>query len=157
MDVSYHKDERNVYQTIREVIAASPQHVFSYLGTEGISQWFEELSFSETESGKKLIFDLGDGTFEEMEVLVYEMPGRIGFTWDVGEVYFTLEPADNETELKLEQRLPFEFGHIAQDFTGWQFQVKNLKHISETGQQATFDDEAFKEQMRMTSETLELD
>lgn len=141
MQVSYHSKDDNAYQKVMIEIDSSPEHIFNYLGTtDGIKQWFPELSFQGTE---KLIFDLGDETYEEMEVLRYQQPDFIHFTWDEGEVEILLEGDKSKTQLVLNERLPFSFETIAQDFTGWQFQVRNIKHIAEHGETKTLNMQQF--------------
>ncbi|MBY8909057.1 hypothetical protein ACBR55_10300 [Salinicoccus roseus] len=52
MEIFYDKDENNAYQTIRAEIDATPEAIFSYIGTtEGIRQWFPQLSFRQDETG----------------------------------------------------------------------------------------------------------
>lgn len=134
MKIAYDKDKQASYQSLEIEINAGTENVFFYLGTTaGISQWFPQLSFSKERESHKLFFDLGDGTFEEMEVREYDEPETIGFTWDVGYVKLSLREDGENTVLTLEEKLPFEFETISQDFTGWQFQIQNIKHISETG------------------------
>lgn len=72
-------------------------------------------------------------------------PNAIGFKWDIGYVRIILENSRGKTMLTLEERLPFEFKNIPRDFSGWQFQVRNIKHISETGQPQDMNQVDFKE------------
>ncbi|KKK33543.1 hypothetical protein WN59_12435 [Salinicoccus sediminis] len=157
MKTVYSKDQEAAYQTLSLTIEAAPRDIFHYLGTtEGISQWFPQLAFSTEDNILKLIFDLGDGNYEEMTVEEYDEPNAIGFTWDTGYVRLILEPDGQNTILTLEERLPFEFGNIPQDFTGWQFQVRNIKHISETGSPKEMGDADFKEQEAKAAKELDL-
>lgn len=147
MKAVYSKDKQAAYQTLSIEIEGAPKEIFYYLGTtEGITQWFPELAFTKEENNHKLIFDLGDGDYEEMEVQEYHEPNVIGFTWDIGYVRMVLEESGENTMLTFEERLPFEFETIARDFTGWQFQVKNIKHISETGEAKDMDAVDFREE-----------
>ena len=39
--------------------------------------------------------------------------------------------------------MPFEFDHVAEDFTGWQLQIENLKSVAETGEQKAMEQSMF--------------
>lgn len=156
MEIFYDKDENNAYQTIRAEIDATPEAIFSYIGTtEGIRQWFPQLSFRQDGNRHQLLFDLGDDKYEEMDVLIHEAPEHLRFTWDTGEVDMQLKSTGYYTELIFEEKLPYEFGTVAQDFTGWQFQVGNIKHIAETGEPRPSEDHDFKAAEDKVAEALE--
>ncbi|WP_342387573.1 hypothetical protein [Salinicoccus bachuensis] len=156
MEIFYQKDENNAYQTIRTEIDATKERIFNYIGTtEGIRQWFPQLSFRKTGDEHQLLFDLGDEKYEEMDVLVHEEPEHIRFTWDIGEVDMRLKSSGYYTELIFEERLPYAFGPVTQDFTGWQFQVENIKHIAETGEPRPPEDHDFKVEEDKVAEALE--
>lgn len=154
MQVSYHTKDNNAYQKVMIEINSSPEHIFAYLGTtKGIKQWFPELSFKGTE---KLMFDLGNEEFEEMEILRYQNPNFIHFTWDKGEVEILLDGDENKTQLVLNERLPFSFETIPQDFSGWQFQVRNIKHIAEHGVPKELDKQKFEAVQKEIEKNLKL-
>lgn len=147
MKTKYDKDQKSYYQTIQTEIAAETETVFEYLGTtNGISKWFPELSFNKNHSTHTLIFDLGNGSYEEMNVISYQNPRHIKFTWDIGTVEFKLEPDGDKTLLTFHEALPHEFGHISKDFTGWYFQMVNVKHLIENGETKPMDMTLFKNQ-----------
>ncbi|MFD2829125.1 hypothetical protein [Corticicoccus populi] len=155
MDKQYKKSVSAYHQTLRTEINSRPETVFEYLGTtKGISQWFPELSFKETDNGLKLLFDLGDGTFEEMDVLIYEPSSRIKFTWDIGEVDITLKENNDQTIFTLQEKMPLEFERTADDFTGWRFQVGNVKHLIEEGYTQPFDRDQIKIEEQKLQEKL---
>lgn len=148
MRADYNTDDYNAYQTIEIEIDAAAEEIFHYISTtEGIRQWFPELTFDDEPWPEKLVFDLGDGEWEYMDILEFSYKNRITFTWDVGDVTIELDEFDSgRTLLTLKERLPFRFENIARDFTGWYFQVQNIKHISETGNPQELDMEVFKKQ-----------
>ncbi len=157
MKAIYSKDNEAAYQRLSLAIEAAPDEIFYYLGTtEGIRQWFPQLSFLKENETHKLIFDLGDSEFEKMEVSEYNAPKTIGFTWDVGYVRLGLKEIGQNTEFTLEERLPFEFEDIPRDFTGWQFQVQNIKHISETGHPKDMNSIDFKTEEKKVADQLNL-
>lgn len=156
MEIFYQKDENNAYQTIRTEIDATKEQIFNYIGTtEGIRQWFPQLSFRQDGNSHQLLFDLGGEKYEEMDVLVHEEPEHIRFTWDIGEVDMRLKSSGYYTELIFEERLPYAFGPVPQDFTGWQFQVENIKHIAETGEPRPSEGHDFKAAEDKVAEALE--
>lgn len=72
MNVNYRTDETHAYQTIDVSIHSHKSHVFKLLGTtEGIKQWFPELSFEEERAGSQLIFDLGNNEYEYAKITDY--------------------------------------------------------------------------------------
>lgn len=158
MKAVYNTDHNTAYQTLEIEINATPEEIFYYIGTtDGIRQWFPELTFEDEPKPDMLLFDLGDGYIESMDVEEYYEPRHIGFTWDVGYVKIDLAGGgDGQTLLTLNERLPFEFESIARDFTGWYFQVQNIKHISETGEPDSMDMDNFKKVEAEVEEKLKL-
>src|SRR5690625_2674192 len=154
MQVSYHTKDNNAYQKVMIEINSSPEHIFTYIGTTtGIKQWFPELSFQGME---RLIFDLGNEEFEDMEILRYQSPDFIHFTWGTGEVEILLDGNENKTQRVLNERLPFSFETIPQDFSGWQFQVRSIKHIAEYGVPEKLDKQKFEAVQKEIEKNLKL-
>ena len=57
MAIQYAKDKSGVYQTINLKIKSDVHRIFDYLSTtEGIQQWFPQLSFQERIEGGKMLF-----------------------------------------------------------------------------------------------------
>ena len=148
MRADYNTDDYNAYQTIEIEIDATAENTFHYIGTaEGIKQWFPELTFDDEPRPEKLVFTLGDGDWEYMDVLEFSDKKRIIFTWHAGDIQMELDELDNgKTVLTLKERLPLTFENIVRDFTGWYFQAQNIRKISETGEPQELDEEAFKNQ-----------
>lgn len=129
------KHENTAQQILQSTIHASKETIFQYLATtEGISQWFPQLSFKQEDNQLYLLFDMGDGTFEKMKVYELKKDEKIVFEWAGGDVAFQLSDTDEGTLLKLKETLPLSFGTVSQDFTGWYFHMGNIKRISETGE-----------------------
>ncbi|MFH4875614.1 SRPBCC domain-containing protein [Staphylococcus cohnii] len=134
MAIQYAKDQSGIYQTINLKIKSDAHSIFDYLSTtEGIQQWFPQLSFQERVEGGKMLFHLDDSEDLEMRITHFEANKRIGFTWDIGKVKFELYEHQSYVELIFYEYLPFEFPHITLDFAGWQFQIESIKNIAETG------------------------
>lgn len=128
------KNENNAQQILQSTIQASKETIFHYLATtEGISQWFPQLSFKQKGTQLYLLFDMGDGTFEEMKVFEFKKDEKIVFEWAGGEVAFQLADANEGILLTLTEKLPLSFETISQDFSGWYSHMGNIKRISESG------------------------
>src|SRR5699024_8986670 len=145
MKTEYRTDEYNAYQAIEIEINAKPEDVFYFFGTtEGSKKWFPELTFEDETRPEKLFFEQSDGTYEHLYILDYLEPKRLMFTWDPGDVQFQIHEIDeNRVTVTFKERMPLAFKGIVKDFTGWHFQIENLKHISENGELKEMDDEAF--------------
>lgn len=135
MTIQYAKDQQGVYQTITVNISNGAHHIFKYLSTtEGIQQWFPQLSFQERAVGGKVYFHIAESENIEMRITHFEENKVIGFTWDIGKVRFELYEHPSYVALIFYEYLPFEFPHTALDFAGWQFQLESIKNIAETGE-----------------------
>lgn len=134
IEKNYSKDSSKAQQILSTIIQADKKTVFHYLATtDGISNWFPQLSIDEEENEKLVLFDMGDGTFEKMALLDYSTNEHISYEWAAGHVEFHLEDASAGTKLTLTETLPIDFNALAQDFTGWYVQMQNVKSVSETG------------------------
>lgn len=136
----YSKDSKNAYQILKTIIQADKSTVFRYLSTtDGISNWFPQLSINAKENKGFLLFDLGDDTFEKMSLLDFKTDENIAFEWTSGKVEFHLEETEDGTKLILKETLPLDFNAIPQDFTGWFVQMTNIKSVLETNSVADLD------------------
>ena len=134
MEAQYSKDGQGVYQTLKINIDADKEAIFNYLSTtEGIQQWFPQLSFETREVHGKMYFHLEEEDDLEMTITHFEENKVVGFTWDIGTVKFELNRKNQQTELTFIEYLPFEFPNIILDFAGWQFHMESIKSIAETG------------------------
>ena len=148
IEKQYSKDETHVKQKLSVKIDADKKEIFHYLATtEGISLWFPQLSIED----KLVLFDMGDGIFEKMQLLDYQTNDHISYEWATGQIKFRLEDATDGTHLILEETLPVDFAAIPEDFTGWFVQMQNIKSVAETGSSATINREeilAVKEEIK---------
>lgn len=142
---NYKKSETSAKQVLKTIIQAEAKTVFHYLATtEGISNWFPQLSIDLTDEEQALLFDLGDGTFEKMALLDYSTNEQISYEWASGRVEFHLEKVDNGTQLILTETMPLDFKGLPYDFAGWYVQMQNVKSVSETGEPAKINKEEIK-------------
>lgn len=148
IEKQYSKDETHVKQKLSVKIDADKKEIFHYLATtEGISLWFPQLSIED----KLVLFDMGDGIFEKMQLLDYQTNDHISYEWATGQIEFKLESATDGTQLIVEETLPVDFAAIPEDFTGWFVQMQNIKSVAETGSSATINREeilAVKEEIK---------
>jgi uncharacterized protein YndB with AHSA1/START domain len=139
MEVSYNKSNEGVTQTINIQINDHVATVFHYLSTtEGIQQWFPQLVIKEHKTQGEMQFVMDEATANQTMTITDFVEGKvIGYTWDIGNVRFDLQEQGDQTRLTFTEYLPFEFPHIVLDFTGWQFQIGNVRQLIESG--ATLD------------------
>ncbi|MDN5906992.1 MAG: hypothetical protein L0H33_01325, partial [Staphylococcus equorum] len=82
MEAQYSKDGQGVYQTLKINIDADKEAIFNYLSTtEGIQQWFPQLSFETREVHGKMYFHLEEEDDLEMTITHFEENKVVGFTW----------------------------------------------------------------------------
>ena len=81
METQYSKDGQGVYQTLQIDIDGDKETIFNYLSTtEGIQQWFPQLSFEKREVNGKMYFHLEEEDDLEMTITHLEENKTIGFT-----------------------------------------------------------------------------
>lgn len=151
----YDTDATYAFQTLTIDIQASNKIVFQHLATtEGISQWFPQLSLTQKDDETFVQFDMGDGTFEKMSLLDYTTDEHIAFEWATGKVEFYLEETKEGTNLTLKETLPIDFKALPQDFTGWYVQLKNIQATIETGSQEKIDPNEIKQVRTQVTEEI---
>ena len=85
-----------------------------------LQQWFEELRMGETGKGGKLIFDMGDGKTEELEITDYEEARILAFQWWDDHVRFEVEQEnDGKSMLRLVETIQRITPQTAKDLAGW--------------------------------------
>ncbi|MDQ6419445.1 SRPBCC family protein [Paenibacillus sp. LHD-117] len=98
----------------------APQEVWAYLtDNDKLSKWFSELRVAELRKGGLLTFDMGDGTFEEMNILDYEEGSVLEYTWGEDIVRFELSPSGEGTRLLLIEKISALTPHTPKDLAGW--------------------------------------
>lgn len=85
-----------------------------------LRQWFDELHISETGKGGKLIFDMGDGSIEELQIIDYEEGRVLAFEWWGDAVRFEVEKDGNGGSiLRLIETIQQITPQTAKDLAGW--------------------------------------
>ena len=82
-------------------------------------KWFSELKIQELTEGGKLLFDMGNGFYEEMTITEVKIPTVWEFTWDKNLVRFNLSENAEGTHLVLKEYMKEVTEHTARDIAGW--------------------------------------
>lgn len=150
----YSKSPDSSQQTLSIVIDAPPKKVFETLATtNGISSWFPELSFK---NAGTILFDMGDGNVEPLEVYEFKSNERLAFDWFSGTITVHLNAYDGKTKLTFNEVVPETFQNISRDFAGWDAHMTNIKDVVETGNVEELDMDAFNEQQNKIETELAL-
>lgn len=85
-----------------------------------LQKWFSELRVDELRVGGLIKFDMGDGTFEEMEILELKTNSLLEYTWGEDIVRFELEQEGEEgCQLVLIEKVKEITDHTPKDLAGW--------------------------------------
>ncbi|MBT2688708.1 SRPBCC family protein [Bacillus sp. ISL-47] len=84
-----------------------------------LKKWFPELQADELKKGGAFKFDMGDGSFEEMEILGFEQLAILEYTWGDDIVRFELDEENGRTKLKLIEKINEITDHTPRDLAGW--------------------------------------
>jgi len=70
------------------------EKIWSYLtDNEKLVKWFSELRIEDLRPGGRILFDMQDGTFEEMEIFELEPLKALEFAWGEDRVRFCIRTA----------------------------------------------------------------
>jgi uncharacterized protein YndB with AHSA1/START domain len=98
----------------------SVDEVWSYLThNQKLSQWFSELRVKELQKGGYIEFDMGDGSFEKMEILDYKENSKLEYTWGNDVVRFELSPEEEGCQLVMIESIKTITEHTPRDLAGW--------------------------------------
>ncbi|MFS0672238.1 SRPBCC family protein [Ornithinibacillus sp. 179-J 7C1 HS] len=84
-----------------------------------LSLWFDELRVAELKKGGYLTFNMGDGSFERMDIIDFEEQSIIEFTWDDNLVRFELIEESGGCNLVLIERINEITEQTMKDLAGW--------------------------------------
>ena len=84
-----------------------------------LQKWFTELEVESLEEGGKILFDMQDGTFEEMTITSLSEPSVLEYTWDKNLVRFDLTPSEIGTHLVFKETITEVTEHTPRDIAGW--------------------------------------
>lgn len=98
----------------------APEDVWAYLtDNDRLKAWFSELRVEELGKGGRLTFDMGDGSFETMDILDYEEGSVLEYAWGEDVVRFELSPSGDGTRLLLTEKISALTPHTPKDLAGW--------------------------------------
>lgn len=86
---------------------------------EQLAKWFPELKVNDLRKGGKILFDMQDGTFEEMEIVDLEAPEVLEFTWGEDRVRFELGGEPGGCRLLMIEKIREMTDHTPKDLAGW--------------------------------------
>lgn len=86
---------------------------------EKLETWFPELKADELREGGYIKFDMGDGTFEKMEILELTDEAVLEYTWGEDIVRFELAEEPNGCRLVLIEKINKLTDHTPRDLAGW--------------------------------------
>ncbi|WP_314591795.1 SRPBCC family protein [Paenibacillus terrigena] len=96
------------------------KEVWAYLtDNEKLQKWFSELRVEALREGGRILFDMQNGTFEEMTITSYEHNAVLAFTWGEDAVRFELHPAQEGTLLVMKETIHRITPHTPRDLAGW--------------------------------------
>ena len=115
------KSENNVLTALYErTINHSVDDVWAYLTENNkLQQWFSELEIQELKTDGEILFDLGDGNFERMQITEFVPKEIFAFTWDKNTVRFELEARESSCLLVFKEYLHEVTEHTPKDLAGW--------------------------------------
>ncbi|EUJ51745.1 SRPBCC domain-containing protein [Paenilisteria rocourtiae] len=110
--------------------------------TKGFAQWFPELSIGEPGVDGLILFDFGNGEYEEMTITVYEPQSILEYTWDKNMVRFELVGQDNKIKLRFTEEINEKTTHTPRDISGWHMCLEKIQGILE-GKEVSFTEDEF--------------
>lgn len=113
--------ENNIYTvTFERTIKHSVEEVWAMLTeNEKLNLWFDELKVEDLREGGRILFDMQDGTYEEMRITELKVPEVLEFTWGEDIVRFELSKNHNGCTLRLIEMLQVLTAHTPRDIAGW--------------------------------------
>ena len=84
-----------------------------------LQSWFSELKVDGLHKGGRILFDMGDGTFEEMTITDFSEHAVLEYTWADDKVRFELTPEPNGCKFLLIETLTKLTEHTPRDLAGW--------------------------------------
>ncbi|MFD1134848.1 SRPBCC family protein [Paenibacillus urinalis] len=86
-----------------------------------LKEWFPELEVKELGTGGMILFDMQDGTYEEMPILDYVEGKVLEYVWGEDKVRFEIHADDmGETStLLLSEKITLLTDHTPKDLAGW--------------------------------------
>ncbi|WP_077619540.1 SRPBCC family protein [Bacillus sinesaloumensis] len=114
------KSEHNFKATFERHYNHSVDEVWAMLtDNDKLSTWFQELKVDDLRKGGRLLFDMGDGNFEEMIITDFSSHSVLEYTWGDDHVRFELSPETAGCKLLLNETITTLTDHTPKDLAGW--------------------------------------
>nr|WP_309098762.1 SRPBCC family protein [Fredinandcohnia onubensis] len=114
------KNESNYIATFERHFSHSVDEVWAMLTeNDKLQTWFSELKVDGLQKGGRILFDMGDGTFEEMNITDFSDHSVLEYTWGDDKVRFELTPEQNGCKLLLIETIIKLTDHTPRDLAGW--------------------------------------
>ncbi|WP_110930751.1 SRPBCC family protein [Paenibacillus bouchesdurhonensis] len=96
------------------------QEVWSWLTeNDKLAEWFPELRIDDLREGGAVIFDMQDGTFEELRIIELQPGSVLEYVWGEDLVRFELYPESEGCHLVFIEKLHQITDHTPKDLAGW--------------------------------------
>lgn len=115
-----HQVENGYNARFERHLKHSVEKVWSSLTeNDKLAKWFSELRVDDLREGGKIKFDMGNGTFEEMEIIEVKINSVLEYTWGEDRVRFELYPESEGCRLILIEKISKITNHTPKDLAGW--------------------------------------
>lgn len=144
MQENYQKitEESGVMSFELELNAPRPKVWELIATTKGFAQWFPELSVGESGVDGMILFDFGNGEYEEMTITIYDPKSVLEYTWDKNVVRFELIEKEAATVLRFTEEITELTTHTPRDIAGWYMCLQKIQGILED-KDVSFTEEEF--------------
>ncbi|MFT4416443.1 SRPBCC family protein [Fredinandcohnia humi] len=114
------KYETTYIATFERHYRHSVEEVWSMLtDNDKLPLWFSELRVDNLREGGHILFDMQDGTFEEMTITDLQIGSVLEYTWGDDIVRFELFPEKDGCQLLLIETITKLTSHTPRDLAGW--------------------------------------
>ncbi len=114
------KNEPNYIATFEHLYLHSIDEVWAMLtDNDKLPTWFPELKVDELRKGGRILFDMGNGTFEDMTITDFNDHSVLEFTWADDSVRFELTSDQEGCKLLLIETITKLTDHTPRDLAGW--------------------------------------
>ncbi|RFB14721.1 activator of Hsp90 ATPase 1 family protein [Bacillus sp. HNG] len=114
------KNEPNYIATFNRHYLHSIDEVWAMLtDNDKLPTWFPELKVDDLRKGGRILFDMGNGTFEEMTITDFHDQSVLEFTWADDSVRFELTSEPEGCKLFLIETITKLTDHTPRDLAGW--------------------------------------
>ncbi|MEH7225339.1 SRPBCC family protein [Bacillus sp. JJ1566] len=114
------KNEQNYIATFERHYPHSIDEVWAMLtDNDKLPTWFPELKVDDLRKGGRILFDMGNGTFEEMSITDFSNRSVLEFTWADDSVRFELTSEQEGCKLLLIETITKLTDHTPRDLAGW--------------------------------------